>query len=64
MGFKLVIETERPHTVGMLPSYAKEMLNARRKWREKTRNTAENGIFMFKARFSSHALLEMRERSS
>ena len=57
MGVKISIERERFHIVGMLPSCALEILNGRRKWRKKTGNGANNGIFMIEARSSSHAVL-------
>ena len=57
MGVKISIERERFHIVGMLPSCALEILNGRRKWRKKTGNDANNGIFMIEARSSSHAVL-------
>ena len=38
------------------------MLNGRRKWREKTGNDAENGIFIIKSDF--YAILMRRERTS
>ena len=57
MGFKLSIVRQRSHKIGMLPSCALKMLNGRRKWRKKTGNDANKGIFMIKARSSSHAVL-------
>ena len=55
--FLISIERERFYIVGMLPICALEMLNGRRKWRKKTGNDANKGIFMIKARSSSHAVL-------
>ena len=55
LGLKLLIKRKRCHDVGVLPRGALEMLNGRRKWREKTENDAGNKIFMIKARYSSLA---------